>query len=203
MSEVTKKVIIELEPITVEVKVDEKLSDVEVLEIAKKQLPSIIENKFPGYSYGVCDGNVLSMSDAIEGKIVKDKKLGYGIIIKKSKVNINVVFSGRRVLYGKPASFLNVDDENISPESIMWEKHDKADTKTWYEGDVGFLVFTKENSVIPVVVTKCVNDKYTLYIIGDPKGSHFKGITEAQMASLFFDVKEDAKKTLKMRTGKK
>lgn len=191
MTEVNVK--ISLDDIMVKVTKTEGMTDMEILELAKKEAIKQLENKFPRLSYSITDKEQLTFDDINLGKVVTvDGR--YGVVTKINSKTINVAtISGTS--QGHPTCYKDAGDVPLS--KVLWARPQWKKDMGWTEGDVGYTAATGE--VLPVVVTK-KGKKMLLIVIGE-KGS---GITieESQLARYMKDTKVEAENALLARKAK-
>lgn len=186
-----KKVTIYLNPIAVDVDVNEGMENKDILEKAKPIFLNKLQDAFPGCKYVVRDQNALSMYEAYTGQVVKEIKTGeIGVIIRTSQKTI-IVASPTGIKNNSAENYFPINQENI--EGYMWQRPSwRIESNIWNKGDVGFCVIKdKDKGVItvPVVISNIHNNKYTLHVIN----THFRCKLEDTYVKRFMsDIKKKA-----------
>ncbi len=194
MREVT--VLMDVKEISVKFEVNEKATDKEILEQAKKEYIKQISSKFPAVTYNISNGDTLDFSNVYVGKVVKDSPNGsYGVITKVNAKTIYVSFQ-KGMLKGHPSAF-EPAEEKIDAEKIMWERHEsQKKLDYWSVGDVAYLVDKKENKIVPVVLAKTTGGKYQFFRINEKINTYYN-LPESYLKIMIFDTGKEAELQLK------
>lgn len=191
-----KTVSLTLAPVQVKVKAKKGMSDLEVVELAKKVALKQMKESFPRVTYSIADGVTISLEEAKIGQIIKHEG-NYGVITDvkvKNKFPINITLKNGVKLKVTPLAIEKAEDESAL-EKVMkprpeWQKKDNY----WDEGNCGYLV-VKDN-VVPVVCGGGTKTKYRFYIVSHQAESRYYELTQQQLRFVF-DTKEEAEKSIK------
>lgn len=188
-------VTLEVNPVSVKLKVPDNYTDKEIIELAKKEYINEISKKFPRITYQISGGNTLSFDNLHLGQIVKEKER-YGIVTKINKKSINVATQSG-ILQGPPSCFSSAEGD-VKVEEVLWQRSERAkELDMWIDGNVGFLALKQDNKTIPVVIGKSTSaGNYHLYTIGKDTNKYYR-LNQSQLKQLLFDTKKEANAFLK------
>lgn len=191
-----KTVSLTLAPMQVKVKVKKGMTDLEVVELAKREVFKQMKEKFPRVTYSIADGVTISLEEAKIGQIIKHEgNLGVITNVKaNNKFPINITLEKGVKLKVTPLAIEKVEDESAL-EKIMkprpeWQRKDNY----WDEGNCGYLVV--KDQIVPVVCGGGTRTKYRFYIVSTQAESRYYELTQTQLRFLF-DNKEEAENSLK------
>jgi hypothetical protein len=194
MSDVT--VSFKFEEIGVKVKPKKGMSQDEVLQLAKKELFKQMKEEFPKFRYSITDGEVMALSEAANGQLVKYKeKDEFAIItaVKPTTKHPVHVRSESGSFKAVPSLFELVEDEKEIEAVLKKNLFKKQYGFMWSEGDVGY--FINKGEAFPVVIGGTTRGKTRVFSLGIKNDGRYYSLDEQSMKRIF-ETKEEAESHL-------
>lgn len=191
-----KSVILTFDPVTINLSVTKGLSDVEVVELAKKEFQKKVKENVPKHRASIISGTALSAEEIKAGRPILTEKGEKAIITAYkpgNKFPIQVVVQGHKLLQGTLAAFQKADPSTSIDDYIEGRRFPGED---WYEGDTGYFVNGQE--IIPVVFGKGTKTTNHAIVIGhDAEGKYYQ--LKAASLSRVFPTRKEAEDSLKAK----
>lgn len=182
----------ELSPISVEIEVDETLSQEEMRKIGEEAVIQKLSEKFPYYKWSHVEGTVMKDEDVVCGRPVKFKSTGeIGIIYEikpGTKFPVRILINGNKEMQCTKAAIEQISKKNKIDKLITGREEFARTGDEWYGARTAYFVNGKD--IIPVVVNAGGRGNPKAYVVGHEATGSFYSLKPMSMRKLFDTLKE-------------